>query len=169
MLACLDRLHEAGARAGERTLAAAIDPAPMCPASSDGSASWPTTWRCWPTRPGPAAVPLADHGDALARLTIQLWDDSRPSASWPIRGLFQRLIRVAHDAARVEGRQVDVAMVGEETGLDRAVQDKAFEPLLHVVRNAVGHGIEPPAERDRLGQAAPRARSPSRPAARGTR
>ena len=55
----------------------------------------------------------------------------------PIRGLFQRLARVAHDAARVEGRTVEVEMIGEETGLYRAVQDKAFEPLLHIVRNAV--------------------------------
>ncbi len=45
-------------------------------------------------------------------------------------------------------------MVGEETGLDRAVQDKAFEPLLHVVRNAVGHGIETPADRLTSGKAA---------------
>ena len=45
-------------------------------------------------------------------------------------------------------------MVGEETGLDRAVQDKAFEPLLHVVRNAVGHGIECPADRLAAGKSA---------------
>src|SRR5262249_44717880 len=43
-------------------------------------------------------------------------------------------------------------MVGEETGVDRAIQDRAFEPLLHVVRNAVSHGIEPPEERVRLGK-----------------
>jgi CheY-like chemotaxis protein len=40
-------------------------------------------------------------------------------------------------------------MLGEETSVDRAIQDKAFEPLLHVVRNAVAHGIEPPADRAR--------------------
>ena len=51
------------------------------------------------------------------------------------------------------GGEVEVVMIGEETGLDRAVQDKAFEPLLHVVRNAVGHGIEPPDERRPRGQA----------------
>ena len=85
---------------------------------------------------------------------MQLWDDLQAIRIVPIRGLLQRLIRVAHDAARVEGRQVDVAMVGEETGVDRAVQDKAFEPLLHVVRNAVGHGIEPPEERVRSGKPA---------------
>ena len=94
------------------------------------------------------ALPLADDSDTLARLTLQLWETLQSIRIVPIRGLFQRLARVAHDAARVEGRQVEVVMVGEETGLDRAVQDKAFEPLLHVVRNAVGHGIEAPADTD---------------------
>jgi chemotaxis protein histidine kinase CheA len=97
---------------------------------------------------------MADHGDALSRLTIQLWDELQAIRIVAIRGLFQRLIRVAHDAARVEGRQVEVVTVGEETGLDRAVQDKAFEPLLHVVRNAVGHGIELPSDRLKAGKAA---------------
>jgi chemotaxis protein histidine kinase CheA/CheY-like chemotaxis protein len=98
--------------------------------------------------------PLADHAGSLGRLTIQLWDELQAIRVVAIRGLFQRLIRVAHDAARVEGRQVDVLMVGEDTGVDRAVQDKAFEPLLHVVRNAVGHGIEPPEDRIKVGKPA---------------
>lgn len=96
--------------------------------------------------------PLSENCDALERLTLQLWESLQEIRIVPVRGLFQRLARVAHDAARVEGRQVEVAMVGEETGLDRAVQDRAFEPLLHVVRNAVGHGIEPPEERKRAGK-----------------
>jgi chemotaxis protein histidine kinase CheA/CheY-like chemotaxis protein len=98
------------------------------------------------------AKPLADNSDALARLTLQLWESLQAIRIVPVRGLFQRLMRVAHDAARVEGRQVEVTTIGEETGLDRAVQDKAFEPLLHVVRNAVCHGIEPPADRSRSGK-----------------
>ena len=49
-----------------------------------------------------------------------------------MRGLFQRLAQFAHDAAQVEARQVNVTLIGDETGVDRAVQDKAFEPLLHV-------------------------------------
>ena len=100
------------------------------------------------------ALPLADDSDTLARLTLQLWETLQSIRIVPIRGLFQRLARVAHDAARVEGREVGVVMIGEETGLDRAVQDKAFEPLLHIVRNAVGHGIEAPADRTRAGKAA---------------
>jgi chemotaxis protein histidine kinase CheA/CheY-like chemotaxis protein len=100
------------------------------------------------------ALPLIDDSDSLARLTLQLWETLQSIRIVPVRGLFQRLARVAHDAARVEGREVEVAMIGEETGLDRAVQDKAFEPLLHIVRNAVGHGVEPPDERIREGKPA---------------
>ena len=120
-------------------------------------------------RPVRRPIPWPTTAGRLARLTIQLWEDLQAIRVVPIRGLFQRLIRVAQDAARVEGRQVEVVMIGEETGVDRAVQDKAFEPLLHVVRNAVGHGIEPPEERVRVGQARRRDESPSRQAARGTR
>lgn len=99
-----------------------------------------------------ATIAMADHRDALDRLTLQLWEALQAIRITPVRGLFQRLARVAHDAARVEARKVEVVMVGEDSGLDRAVQDKAFEPMLHMVRNAVGHGIEPPADRVKAGK-----------------
>jgi chemotaxis protein histidine kinase CheA len=98
--------------------------------------------------------PLADQGQSMSRLTFQLWDELQSVRVVPIRGLFQRLVRVAYDAARVEGRRVEVVMAGEETGVDRALLDKAFEPLLHVVRNAVGHGIEPAEQRVGAGKPA---------------
>jgi chemosensory pili system protein ChpA (sensor histidine kinase/response regulator) len=99
-----------------------------------------------------ATVPLTDDLEILARLTLQLWDALQAIRIVPARGLFQRLARVAQEAARIEGRRIALVTVGEETGLDRAVQDKAYEPLLHIVRNAVGHGIEPPDERVRAGK-----------------
>jgi chemotaxis protein histidine kinase CheA len=101
-----------------------------------------------------AAAPMADRCDTLVRLSLQVWESFQSLRIVPIRGLFQRLVRVLRDAARVERRQVDVVMKGEETDVDRAVQDKAFEPLLHVVRNAVGHGIESPSDRIRAGKPA---------------
>ncbi len=152
MLACLDRLHEAGLARENRSplLEGGLDlPGQMRRLGelADDLAVLAETAQA-------AALPLADHGDALGRLTLQLWDELQRIRIVSIRGLFQRLARVAHDAARVEGRQVEVVMLGEETGLDRAVQDKAFEPLLHVVRNAVGHGIESSADRQAAGKPA---------------
>ncbi|QDV35812.1 hybrid sensor histidine kinase/response regulator [Tautonia plasticadhaerens] len=99
-----------------------------------------------------AALPMAAEAEDLSRLSLRLWEGLQSVRIVPVRSLFQRLIRVARDAARVEGRAVEVVLVGEETGADRALLDKAYEPLLHVVRNAVGHGIEPPDDRERLGK-----------------
>ena len=95
---------------------------------------------------------MVERGDTLVRVSLQFWDSLQSLRIVPIRGLFQRLAHVVHEAARVEGRRVEVVMAGEETGVDRAVQDRAFEPLLHVVRNAVSHGIESPTERVPLGK-----------------
>jgi chemosensory pili system protein ChpA (sensor histidine kinase/response regulator) len=152
MLACLDQLHEAGLGREKRgplreTRADLPGQLRRLGELADDLVVLAETAQA-------AAVPLADHGDALGRLTIQLWDELQLIRIVAIRGLFQRLARVAHDAARVEGRQVEVVMLGEETGLDRAVQDKAYEPLLHVVRNSVGHGIEAPSDRLASGKSA---------------
>lgn len=94
-----------------------------------------------------AAVPMASEAEDLSRLSLRLWDGLQSIRIVPVRGVFQRLIRVARDAARIEGRTIDVTLIGEDTGADRVMLDKAYEPLLHVVRNAVGHGIETPDER----------------------
>jgi chemotaxis protein histidine kinase CheA/ActR/RegA family two-component response regulator len=152
MLACLDGLHDAGIGRENRLpmLAAGID----LPRQLRRLGELADDLIVLAETAQAAALPLADHGDALGRLTLQLWDELQNLRIVSIRGLFQRLTRVAHDAARVEGRQVEVVMIGEKTGLDRAVQDKAFEPLLHVVRNAVGHGIETPADRLAAGKTA---------------
>lgn len=98
------------------------------------------------------AVPLADEGETFGRLSLQVWESLQAIRIVPVRGLFQRLARVARDAARVEGRQIEVIASGEAHGLDRSVQERAFEPMLHIVRNAVGHGIEPPEQRVRAGK-----------------
>jgi len=99
-----------------------------------------------------AAEPLADDADVLARVSLRLWDALQAVRVLPVRGLFHRLARVAREASRVEARPIEVVLVGEDVGLDRSVQDRAFEPLLHVVRNAVGHGIEPVEDRLRAGK-----------------
>lgn len=99
-----------------------------------------------------SVIPLADDGDALARLSHKLWETLQSIRIVPIRGLLQRLVRVARETARFENRQIDVSLVGEETGVDRLVMDKAYELLLHIVRNAVGHGIETTDERRRAGK-----------------
>lgn len=101
-----------------------------------------------------AAESLADDGDALARLSLQLWNAIQAIRLVPARSLFQRLARVAIEAARVEGRTIEIATLGDDLGVDRSLQDKAYEPLLHLTRNAVGHGIESASERLKAGKPA---------------
>ena len=98
------------------------------------------------------AVPMADDADIAERLTHTLWDLLYYIRVVPIRPLLQRLGRVARAVAKIEGKQVQVVLEGEDALLDRLVQDKVFEPLLHIVRNAVGHGIEQPGDRTTVGK-----------------
>jgi chemotaxis protein histidine kinase CheA len=69
-----------------------------------------------------------------------------------VEGLFRRLQRAAADAARVEGKRVRCKIVGAQTGLERTTQEKLHEPLVHIVRNAVSHGIEDEATRIQAGK-----------------
>jgi two-component system chemotaxis sensor kinase CheA len=65
----------------------------------------------------------------------------------PIGEVFERLRFAARDAIRESGKRVTLAFHGQSTEIDKLVVDRMLEPLLHLVRNAVTHGIEPPAER----------------------
>ena len=70
----------------------------------------------------------------------------------PVSGLFRRLHRAISDAARTEQKQVRVELLGENTGIERSLQERIFEPLMHIVRNSVSHGIETPEERGAAGK-----------------
>lgn len=71
----------------------------------------------------------------------------------PVRGTFQKMARIVRDIAKKTGKQIEFVTVGEETELDKSVVDKIGDPLVHMVRNAVDHGIESdPARRRALGK-----------------
>jgi two-component system, chemotaxis family, sensor kinase CheA len=70
----------------------------------------------------------------------------------PFGDICQALPRAVRDVAAASGREVVLKIEGEEVEADRLVMDALREPLLHLVRNAVDHGIEPPDERVRLGK-----------------
>jgi two-component system chemotaxis sensor kinase CheA len=65
----------------------------------------------------------------------------------PVGRLFQKYPRIARDLARQLGKDVELVIQGEETELDRSIIDDLSEPLVHLVRNAVDHGVETKAER----------------------
>lgn len=72
----------------------------------------------------------------------------------PVGRLFQKYPRMARDVARQLGKDVELEIVGEETELDRTMIDELGDPLVHLVRNAVDHGIESPEERVAAGKPA---------------
>jgi len=70
----------------------------------------------------------------------------------PLNHIFNRLPRVVRDVARYDGKEVDFVLEGGETELDRSVMDGLNDPLLHLIRNAVNHGIESPDAREKSGK-----------------
>jgi two-component system chemotaxis sensor kinase CheA len=70
----------------------------------------------------------------------------------PVQGVFQKMSRLARDLSRKGDKRVDFVTIGEETELDRTVVDKIADPLVHMVRNSLDHGIEPSEARVQAGK-----------------
>jgi len=70
----------------------------------------------------------------------------------PVEQLFRRFPRIARDVGVSCGKEVELVIRGGQTDLDKSILDAIAEPLTHLVRNAIGHGIEKPAERVRAGK-----------------
>ncbi len=69
-----------------------------------------------------------------------------------IRHLFSRFPRVVKELALKLGKEVDLLIEGEDTEIDKNLVEGMYEPMVHILRNAVDHGIEPPEEREALGK-----------------
>ena len=72
----------------------------------------------------------------------------------PVDQLFRRFPRMVRDVARQCGREVELTLSGQDTDLDKGILDAIAEPLTHLVRNAISHGIENPEERKKVGKPA---------------
>ncbi|MBC8468802.1 MAG: chemotaxis protein CheA [Planctomycetes bacterium] len=70
----------------------------------------------------------------------------------PIGGVFQKMARLVRDLSRKSGKEISFTTTGDETELDRTVVDKISDPLVHMLRNAIDHGVEPPEERTKIGK-----------------
>jgi len=98
------------------------------------------------------AEPMEAENVTISQFTRQFRMELIEMRRMPVSGLFQRLNRAARDAARTEGRRIEFQLQGEHAGLDRSLQERLYEPLLHIVRNAVSHGIESPEDRRKAGK-----------------
>lgn len=86
------------------------------------------------------------------KIVRDLQDLSMSMRMVPLRTTFQKLTRVVRDVAVKAGKQVEFVTEGEDTELDRNMVDVVGDPLVHMVRNSVDHGIEPPADRAASGK-----------------
>jgi two-component system chemotaxis sensor kinase CheA len=97
---------------------------------------------------------LGQVGERISRLVGAVQAEVLEARLTPVREVFDRFPRVVRDLARDLGRQVRLEVEGGDIELDRAVLDEVADPLVHLVRNAIDHGIEPPRERVKAGKAA---------------
>jgi len=110
-------------------------------------------------RHNPSLASLRDmrlQGDLsqLARITTEVQRTAMSMRMLPIAQLFQRTARLVRDLSRKAGKQVELETSGEETELDKTIAEELADPLMHMVRNAIDHGIEEPAERLAAGKPA---------------
>ncbi len=85
--------------------------------------------------------------DEFTKLAHHLQDEFTAARMVPIGTLYSRLSRAVRDAAKSAGKQVELDLTGSETELDNNIIQQISDPLVHLVRNSVAHGIEPSADR----------------------
>lgn len=95
---------------------------------------------------------LIETAYALQKLVADVRDTSFNLRMVPIGGVFSRFQRVVHDLSRELGKEVLLELRGQETELDKSIVEKIYDPLLHLVRNSIDHGLENPETRKRSGK-----------------
>ena len=95
---------------------------------------------------------LAKDISRLSSITSELQRTSTSLRMVPIKQTFQRMSRLVRDLSRKVGKSVGVVMEGEDTDIDKNMVDEIYNPLVHMVRNAVDHGIESGKERIKSGK-----------------
>lgn len=88
----------------------------------------------------------------LERRLAELQDQVLEIRMVPIGQIFSRLGQIVRRYSREVGKKIDLVMYGEETELDKYLAEEVVDPLMHLIRNSIDHGIEPPEERKRKGK-----------------
>jgi two-component system chemotaxis sensor kinase CheA len=84
----------------------------------------------------------------------------------PIKSTFQKMVRLVRELSKASGKEVELKMKGADTEIDRSMVDELYEPMVHMIRNAIDHGLEEPQERESAGKG-PRGRIELRATHRG--
>ena len=100
----------------------------------------------------PLAKDLADSSALLARTTNEIQESIMKVRMVPIGQVFDRFPRMVRDLAKARNKEIKLEINGAETDLDKTIVDEVGEPLMHLVRNCVDHGIEEPQTRENNGK-----------------
>ncbi|GAB6042832.1 chemotaxis protein CheA [Endothiovibrio diazotrophicus] len=95
---------------------------------------------------------IKDHYGVIHRIVQEMQESIMQVRMLPVSQVFQRLPRLVRDLSRKQGKQIALHLEGEETEADKNILEQLSEPMIHLIRNAVDHGIEPPAERAAAGK-----------------
>jgi two-component system chemotaxis sensor kinase CheA len=101
--------------------------------------------------PGAFAT-LRQSIDDLSRHTRELQESVMSIRAQPIRAVFQRIPRLVREVATESGKSIALTIEGEETEIDKTVVERLYDPLVHLLRNGIDHGIETPEERVAAGK-----------------
>ncbi len=91
-------------------------------------------------------------GQHMSKLVRELQETAMIIRMIPVSGLFRRMIRLVHDISVKAGKKVELELVGEETEIDKTVIETITDPLVHLLRNSLDHGLETPDERIAAGK-----------------
>ncbi|WP_333877379.1 chemotaxis protein CheA [Methylobacter sp.] len=88
----------------------------------------------------------------LRMIVREIQDAAAELRQVSVGDVFRRMRRMVRELERQTGKKIELAMVGEDTEIDKVVADRLYEPLVHVLRNSADHGLESPAERIAVGK-----------------
>ncbi|MHB2169729.1 chemotaxis protein CheA [Alsobacter sp. R-9] len=98
------------------------------------------------------AAAFVDALFSLARQTRELQDNVMAVRAQPVKVVFQRLPRLVRELERTLGKKAHLVLAGEDTEVDKTIVEELADPLIHMIRNAMDHGLETPEERMEAGK-----------------
>ena len=101
-----------------------------------------------------SSLKLRNYLNQLTKISRDLQNVAMRMRMVPVRNVFQKMARLVRDLARKTGKDVVLELSGEDTEMDRSMVERIEDPLVHLVRNALDHGVETAAERAKAGKPA---------------
>lgn len=102
--------------------------------------------------PATETMQIADGLQVLGRQTRELQDSVMAVRAQPVKNVFQRMPRLVRELADTLGKQARLQIIGEDTEVDKTIIEELADPLTHMIRNAMDHGMETPQERMAAGK-----------------